>query len=573
MDNSSEDSKSASTAVKNEQSAVSRAKSFLWPIAVLALAALSSPVAQLNLSPVYGSIPAAYFHRQAIVAILPLSASILRKAAKSLIGDLSRAPMVLATLAPFAEWALFPFSDKLGLLYGPLCTEALTFYPLLFFSLIASMDAMENLAKRYMSASAAPFVSVASSLGIFYVFELQASSFLPLQMGSTDIFSRCTLWVAVAGGFAMLSRSKVRLLLVPLLVITLLLNPHYPGSRNIARLNKTLQPHGWTVLARKESVTGYISVLHSEADQFELLRCDHSLLGGEWLVTPKLQEQGITKRESVYAVFSMLEAVRLVENKANTKDDDEKSALVVGLGIGTAPTALIAHGINTTIVEIDPVVHEFATKYFALHSNHIAVLQDAVPWVDAVAQDSPGSYDFIIHDVFTGGAEPAALFTAEFLSGLSSLLQDDGVIAINYAGDLALPSTGLVLRTIHSIFPTCRMFRDAEPAAGNSTSDFINMVIFCLKPNNDNSKIIFRKPVEADFLGSYGRRNHLSPKPDHELPWPPPIAKSIGEQDKSAEPILRKDNTKLLEKHQFESAVRHWRIMRGVMPPVVWENW
>lgn len=39
-------------------------------------------------------------------------------------------------------------------------------------------------------------------------------------------------------------------------------------------------------------------------------------------------------------------------------------------------------------------------------------------------------YDFIIHDVFTGGAEPIDLFTLEFLTGLSSLLKSDGVIAI-----------------------------------------------------------------------------------------------------------------------------------------------
>ncbi|KAI9683254.1 MAG: hypothetical protein M1822_006119 [Bathelium mastoideum] len=392
-------------------------------------------------------------------------------------------------------------------------------------------------------------------------------------MGSTDIFNRCTLWVAVAGGFALLSRSKIRLLVIPLLLITLLLNPHYPGSRNMARLNRTLQRHGWSVLARKESITGYISVLESTEDGFQVLRCDHSLLGGEWLVTPKLQEEGITRRESVYAVFSMLEAVRLVENKASARGDDEKSALVIGLGIGTAPTALIAHGINTTVVEIDPVVHEFATEYFALDKNHIAVLQDAVPWVDAAAKDVPGSYDFIIHDVFTGGAEPAQLFTVEFLSGLGSLLRDDGVIALNYAADLSLPSTALVLRTIHSVFPTCRMFRDSEPGSGDSASDFINMVLFCLKPTSKDTKITFRKPVEADFLDSYARRQHLAPKPGHEVPFPPPVAKGSERHDESAEPLLRNGGVGLLEKYQLDGAVRHWRIMRDVVPAVVWENW
>ncbi|KAI9653158.1 MAG: hypothetical protein M1821_007698 [Bathelium mastoideum] len=565
--------KSTTAVAESERNVIARTKLFSWPIAMLALAALSSPIAQLNLSPVYGSIPAARFHREALIATLAVAAVAPRKAIKSLAGDLSRVPLLLAALSPFAERAMFTFSGKLGPLYGPLYTETISFFPLLFFSLIAAMNAVDNLAKTYISTKIVSAVSALVSILFFYILEVQASSFLPARMGSTDIFNRCTLWVAVAGGFALLSRSKIRLLVIPLLLITLLLNPHYPGSRNMARLNRTLQRHGWSVLARKESITGYISVLESTEDGFQVLRCDHSLLGGEWLVTPKLQEEGITKRESVYAVFSMLEAVRLVENKASARGDDEKSALVIGLGIGTAPTALIAHGINTTIVEIDPVVHEFATEYFALDKNHISVLQDAVPWVDAAANDVPGSYDFIIHDVFTGGAEPAQLFTVEFLSGLGSLLRDDGVIALNYAADLSLPSTALVLRTIHSVFPTCRMFRDSEPGSGDSASDFINMVLFCLKPTSKDTKITFRKPVEADFLDSYARRQHLAPKPGHEVPFPPPVAKGSERHDESAEPLLRNGGVGLLEKYQLDGAVRHWRIMRDVVPAVVWENW
>lgn len=57
---------------------------------------------------------------------------------------------------------------------------------------------------------------------------------------------------------------------------------------------------------------------------------------------------------------------------------------------------------------------------------------DAVTFVDmAVEVETERSkYDNIIHDVFTGGAEPAALFTQEFLEGVSLLLKADGVIAI-----------------------------------------------------------------------------------------------------------------------------------------------
>lgn len=101
-----------------------------------------------------------------------------------------------------------------------------------------------------------------------------------------------------------------------------------------------------------------------------------------------------------------------------------------GLGIGTCPSALIAHGVKTTVVELDPAVHYLATKYFDLAKNHTAVIEDAITFVDKAASVNAASYDYIVHDVFTGGAEPAALFTFEFLSGLKQLLAENGVVAI-----------------------------------------------------------------------------------------------------------------------------------------------
>ena len=60
---------------------------------------------------------------------------------------------------------------------------------------------------------------------------------------------------------------------------------------------------------------------------------------------------------------------------------------------------------------------DFAQKYFELPKNHTTVVEDATSFVPRVLQTSK-RYDYIIHDVFTGGAEPVALFTYEFLTGL-----------------------------------------------------------------------------------------------------------------------------------------------------------
>lgn len=78
------------------------------------------------------------------------------------------------------------------------------------------------------------------------------------------------------------------------------------------------------------------------------------------------------------------------------------------------------------------MVHELATKYFHLPSNHTSVIDDAMYFVGKALVAGPDyySYDYIIHDVFTGGAEPVGLFTEGFLAGLRDLLKPDGVVAI-----------------------------------------------------------------------------------------------------------------------------------------------
>ena len=182
------------------------------------------------------------------------------------------------------------------------------------------------------------------------------------------------------------------------------------------------------------------------------------------------------------------------------------------------------------------------------------------------------TYDYIIHDVFTGGAEPLDLFTVEFLTDLASLLDPDrGVIAINYAGDLNLPLAHAVVRTVFSVFPICRIFREtskapppppsssSSPLASDSASsttitttnndantndddddnstrdkssqstsstekDYTNLILFCLPPNTTatykTTSFTFRNPTPLDMLGTRARRDFLLPNPELEMfPW------------------------------------------------------
>lgn len=81
-------------------------------------------------------------------------------------------------------------------------------------------------------------------------------------------------------------------------------------------------------------------------------------------------------------------------------------------------------------MEIDPIVYDFAVKYFNLPARHTAVIEDAISWGNKNVATLANHFDYIIHDVFTGGAEPIELFTEEFLVTLRALLSPSGVIAI-----------------------------------------------------------------------------------------------------------------------------------------------
>jgi len=78
----------------------------------------------------------------------------------------------------------------------------------------------------------------------------------------------------------------------------------------------------------------------------------------------------------------------------------------------------------------------------------------------------------------------------------------------------------------------------------------------------------FRAPVEADYLGTVSRRHYLAPKKALELKFP-----TEEEMEEETVKTLTVDNLSEFEKKQIESAKRHWKIMRLVVPDFVWELW
>ncbi|KAK6365251.1 hypothetical protein LTS17_011484 [Exophiala oligosperma] len=529
---------------------------------LILLASLQAAVSQLNLSPVYGAVPAALYHRYGLTMSF-LVAFLLRGHLPWWIG---RAITPFAFWIPTVQFLAFRFSSYLGNPLGPVVTECLTCYPLMALSVYMSSQCLDE-ANDSSTATADAFPAM-GLFALLTVLQRACKSFVTsLAAGPGFLRSRIGMQLVVASLYAMALPKSLIWPSIPAVAFTMVANPHCSLSRTTEVLNNTLALYDYTLLERKESVTGYISVLEDKTRDFRVMRCDHSLLGGEWKMSPEWTSTRRVVGEPIYAIFTMLEAVRLVGTSAELSSprDDKQRALNIGLGVGTAPSAMIAHGVDTTIIEIDPVVYEFAIEYFGLpRDHHTCEIADAVFAVANRTTYEAGSYDYIIHDVFTGGAEPIQLFTSEFFKDLKVLLKPEGVIAINYAGDISMPSSSIVYKTITSVFGSCRVFREDEaPAAGQKKDggdDFTNMVFFCRK--HEGLPVTFRKPVETDFLGSGTRKEYMIPK--HEM--------IPGTFDHNVE-ILTSGKTKVMEKYHAKSSIGHWKVMRTVLPDVVWEMW
>ncbi|KAH6647478.1 spermine/spermidine synthase [Truncatella angustata] len=527
--------------------------------ALLAVVAVYANVSELALSPVYGGIPSSIYHSKVVIggAFVGWAGNLLLR--RNLPMKTQYFLPLIAAYIPMIQFYLFKVSGTLAATHGPLVTELLTIFPLLVFSVACVADILERADLDGLPKWAADAAPGFLSYGIYKFFEMFAADNLPSGIGQSFLQTRMGWELVLASTYTIMAPSKLLLYSIPAFLHAAFLNTHVMTPIATKSLNSTLNADGWTLLDRWESITGYVSVLESDRDGYRVMRCDHSLLGGEWHKLPKP-----IVSEPVYAVFTMLEAVRLVEVPEKVPDSQAK-ALNIGLGIGTTPSALIAHGIDTTIVEIDPIVYDFAVKYFGLPANHTAAIEDAVSYTERIAQDQAQSFDYIIHDVFTGGAEPIPLFTLEFLQSLNNLLKPNGVVAINYAGDFTLPPLSTVMHTIREVFPSCRIFRESPAPSAEKLEengrDFDNVVVFCRKTAD---KITFRPVVQADLLQSRARAHYLMPR--NEVPE---SAFMTGDDIK----LVRKNDTAALANYHDKTGLGHWAVMREVIPKNIWENW
>jgi hypothetical protein len=276
--------------------------------AYLAITAIFSNVSQLSLSPVYGSIPSELYHNRGVQVVFVL-AWLTRKVLRNILPrNLAQWIPIHAFWIPTLLLILFGQSSLLGATWGPLVTEAITFYPLLALAIYSSAPFLESQSYGWT----AEVWQALGSYKFFRIFEDASGTFIGSYIGTNAFMTRSGLQFVCATLYAGVAPSKRLIFVLPSILYSAIFNVHTPLPRNTALLNSTLfEQTSYRILAREESLTGYISVLENKKDGFLALRCDHSLLGGEWL--PRGNGYGASVREPIYAIFVMLEAVRLFE--------------------------------------------------------------------------------------------------------------------------------------------------------------------------------------------------------------------------------------------------------------------
>jgi hypothetical protein len=294
---------------------------------LLTLAACYCNASQMALSPVYGGIPANMLHSKGVMSACFLGWSLNLYVRRLLPIKPKLLLPILATYVPVMQFFLFKASGWLGARYGPIITEALTVLPLVFLSVGCTATVLDDL-EMGMASKKMQWLSDAmpgiTSFSLFKSVEYFAGNYLSSTVGETVLQTRIGMQFLLAGLYALFAPSKMLMFTIPAIIHTAIFNTHVALPYATASLNSTMSKNGWSLLERHESITGYMSVIESAKDGFRVMRCDHSLLGGEWLARFK----GNVLAEPIYGVFVMLEAVRLIEVPQPIVDKNAKALVM-----------------------------------------------------------------------------------------------------------------------------------------------------------------------------------------------------------------------------------------------------
>ena len=301
---------------------------------LLSLAALSSAVCPLNHAPIFVALPASRYHQRTIaivtlVAVLLTCLDRLKRIKTSIVLILLSVHALCIQIV--AGWSWSRFDRLVGPVAASIGREVCQCLPFVVGSLLIIAQRITALARREYGRTGPPALLTSAVSGItFVLMEKQASETIP-ELVRTSIFINAALQPIIAGIYALACPWKARWGILTALYFAMLLDSHMPLPWSKIEHSPLLSKAHFTVLERKQSLTGYVSVLENTRDQYRVLRCDHSLLGGIWMPTVERVQDGIVVAEPVFPVFTTLEAVRLIESIDPSQEDTapQPSALIM----------------------------------------------------------------------------------------------------------------------------------------------------------------------------------------------------------------------------------------------------
>lgn len=300
-----------------------QASVYLKSSGLIVLIALYANVSELTLSPVYGSIPVSLWHNKVVLAAIFVGWSCNLHLGRLVPVKLEYLMPIVALYIPAIQYYLFKLSAVLTAYQGPFVTELFTVVPLAILTVSCTANYLEGADLSALPGFIRDAAPGLTSYALYKSVESASSSLLAQHIGQSFFVTRIVLETILGACYALFAPSKYLVLAVPALLHTAFLNTHVMTPMAARSLNGTLLENKWSLIDRRESLTGYISVADNLETGYRVMRADHSLLGGEWI-----RYKGVRVAEPIYAIFTMLEAVRLVETPEPIVDQ-EANALVM----------------------------------------------------------------------------------------------------------------------------------------------------------------------------------------------------------------------------------------------------
>jgi spermidine synthase len=356
---------------------------------------------------------------------------------------------LLTAATPLFKAAVLEACLPLGLRWGSLASALLLFGPALFLLGCVSPYLVRIAAREIANIGRTVGNLYAISTAGSFAGTLATGFFLIAYLGVNRIFVLAgLLLVALAVGYFVLFRRQWAL--VAALALPLLLAP---GERVTAKV--LADGTRVKLTAQHDSFYGDLRVVDYAGPQ---TRTRELLIDG-------LVQGGIdlASGQSVYEYPYLMQFLPLALNPGG------KNCLVVGLGTGIVPSWYAAQGIQTEVVDIDPMVAGLAQQYFGFDRSIAVHVEDARYFLNRSRQ----RYDYVVLDVFNGDTTPGHVLSLEAMQLLKARMTPNGVLAINLMGTLGERGfmTASVIKTVQAVFgqvQTHPVFASQAPdASGN----------------------------------------------------------------------------------------------------------